>query len=60
MCNSAASPPYMRKLEDEIYQLRTVMEQVYLEEASFNSEVVIEISRKLDLKINEYMKHRFK
>ncbi|GGF99345.1 aspartyl-phosphate phosphatase Spo0E family protein [Paenibacillus abyssi] len=50
----------IRNLEDEIYHLRRVMEQTYLQEASFNSEVVIEISRKLDLKINEYMKQKRK
>jgi len=32
------------------------MEQLFLEEQSFTSEVVIEISMLLDLKINEYMR----
>jgi hypothetical protein len=46
----------MRNLEDEIYALRIKMEQSYLEEATFNSELVIDLSRKLDAKINEYMR----
>nr|WP_274655063.1 aspartyl-phosphate phosphatase Spo0E family protein [Paenibacillus humicola] len=46
----------MRVLEDEIYALRIKMEQSYLEEASFNSDLVIDLSRKLDVKINEYMR----
>ncbi|WP_258881591.1 aspartyl-phosphate phosphatase Spo0E family protein [Paenibacillus sp. sptzw28] len=45
----------MRILEDEIYMLRTKMEQSYMEEETFNSDKVIDLSRKLDLKINEYM-----
>lgn len=43
-------------LEDEIQMLRAKMEQIFVEEQSFTSEVVIEISSLLDLKINEYMK----
>ncbi|MDQ1233191.1 hypothetical protein QE450_000689 [Paenibacillus sp. SORGH_AS306] len=43
-------------LEDEIYLLRMRMEQLFLEEQSFTSEVVVEISMLLDLKINEYMR----
>ncbi|MWV44164.1 Spo0E family sporulation regulatory protein-aspartic acid phosphatase [Paenibacillus sp. HJL G12] len=43
-------------LEDEILMLRNKMEQIFLQEQSFTSEVVIEISSLLDLKINEYMK----
>jgi len=45
----------MKILEDEIYALRTKMEQSYMEELTFNSEKVIDLSRKLDVKINEYM-----
>ena len=56
--NSCACPPPIQKLEDEIRQLRDKMEQTYLQEASFSAEIVIEISRRLDQKINEYMKHR--
>ncbi|RXZ80096.1 aspartyl-phosphate phosphatase Spo0E family protein [Paenibacillaceae bacterium] len=48
----------IRKLEDEIDHLRRAMEQTYNKEASFNSEVVIEMSRKLDVKINEYMRQK--
>ncbi|MCG7378962.1 aspartyl-phosphate phosphatase Spo0E family protein [Paenibacillus sp. ACRSA] len=43
-------------LEDEIHLLRLKMEQIFLEEKSFTSDIVIEISSLLDLKINEYMK----
>ena len=43
-------------LEDEIHMLRRKMEQIFLEEKSFTSDIVIEISSLLDLKINEYMK----
>ncbi|ALS29340.1 Spo0E-like regulatory phosphatase [Paenibacillus sp. 32O-W] len=52
--------PYMRILEDEIYVLRKQMELTCQQEASFHSELVIEISRKLDVKINEYMRCRMK
>jgi hypothetical protein len=45
----------MKILEDEIYALRTKMEQSYMEELTFNSEKVIDLSRKLDIKVNEYM-----
>nr|WP_229729850.1 MULTISPECIES: aspartyl-phosphate phosphatase Spo0E family protein [Paenibacillus] len=43
-------------LEDEIRMLRSKMEQIFMQEKSFTSDVVIEISSLLDLKINEYMK----
>jgi hypothetical protein len=43
-------------LEDEIMMLRKKMEQIFMQEQSFTSEIVIEISSLLDLKINEYMK----
>lgn len=45
----------IRILEDEIYTLRVKMEQSYMKEASFSSDIVIDLSRKLDVKINEYM-----
>lgn len=45
-------------LEDEIRILRSRMEQLFLQEKSFTSDNVIEISSLLDLKINEYMKGR--
>ncbi|KOP66880.1 aspartyl-phosphate phosphatase Spo0E family protein [Paenibacillus solani] len=53
---SAKSTPSEITLEDEIHMLRRKMEQIFLEEQSFTSEIVIEISSLLDLKINEYMK----
>lgn len=43
-------------LEDEIRMLRSKMEQIFVQEQSFTSDIVIEISSLLDLKINEYMK----
>ncbi|WP_086074700.1 aspartyl-phosphate phosphatase Spo0E family protein [Paenibacillus camerounensis] len=45
-----------RTLEDEILALRSRMEQIFVQEKSFTSELVIEISCLLDLKINEYMR----
>ncbi|WP_340009543.1 aspartyl-phosphate phosphatase Spo0E family protein [Paenibacillus sp. FSL K6-0276] len=48
----------MLSLEDEIRILRSKMEQLFLQEKSFTSDNVIEISSLLDLKINEYMKGR--
>ncbi|EXX85917.1 hypothetical protein BG53_01290 [Paenibacillus darwinianus] len=50
------NPVTIRKLEDEINLLRSKMVLTYMEESSFNSDKVIAISRKLDQKINEYMK----
>ncbi|WP_379133158.1 aspartyl-phosphate phosphatase Spo0E family protein [Paenibacillus sp. sgz500958] len=46
-------------LEDEIRVLRGRMEQLFVQEKSFTSDIVVEISSLLDLKINEYMKLRF-
>lgn len=48
----------LSRMEDEIYALRLKMEQTYAEEATFNSEQVIGLSRMLDSKINEYMRFR--
>lgn len=45
-----------KDLEDEIYRLRNKMEQAVWQEHSMTSEVVVQISSKLDRKINEYMK----
>lgn len=53
---SSAESSQVLSLEDEIYVLRTRMEQLFLEEKSFTSELVIEVSMLLDLKINEYMR----
>lgn len=46
-------------LEEEISILRSRMEQLFMQEKSFTSDNVVEISSKLDLKINEYMKRHF-
>lgn len=54
--SSAKSTPQDISLEEEIHMLRRKMEQIFLQEQSFTSEIVIEISSLLDLKINEYMK----
>lgn len=43
-------------LEDEIQVLRSRMEQMFTQEKSFTSDIVIEISIMLDRKINEYMR----
>lgn len=43
-------------LEDEILVLRNRMERLFLQEQSFTSDIVIEVSSLLDLKINEFMK----
>lgn len=48
--------PHTVTLEDEIYLLRSKMEKLFLEEKSFTSDIVIEISSLLDLKINEFMR----
>jgi DNA-binding ferritin-like protein len=45
----------MAALEEEIRILRQTMEQAYRDHQSFTADIVIEISRALDLKINEYM-----
>lgn len=45
-----------KDLENEIYHLRNKMEQAVWQEHSMTSEVVVQISSKLDRKINEYMK----
>ncbi|WP_239712339.1 aspartyl-phosphate phosphatase Spo0E family protein [Paenibacillus sp. 19GGS1-52] len=45
-------------LEDEIQELRSRMEQLFIQENSFTCDNVIEISSLLDLKINEYMRRR--
>ncbi|ASR48398.1 aspartyl-phosphate phosphatase Spo0E family protein [Paenibacillus kribbensis] len=54
--HSSRSIGYDISLEDEILLLRNEMMQTFQEEQSFTSDLVIEISCKLDLKINEYMK----
>lgn len=48
--------PQAVTLEDEIHLLRSKMEKIFLQEKSFTSDIVIEISSLLDLKINEFMK----
>lgn len=43
-------------LEEEIYELRQMMEHSYTQEQQFTSAVVLEWSHRLDVKLNEYMK----
>ncbi|TYA15585.1 aspartyl-phosphate phosphatase Spo0E family protein [Paenibacillus faecis] len=50
--------PQAISLEDEIHLLRSKMEMLFQQENSFTSDIVIEISSLLDLKINEFMKIR--
>ncbi|GAA0384189.1 hypothetical protein GCM10008933_14170 [Paenibacillus motobuensis] len=57
---SRKTSPQAVTLEDEIHILRNRMEKMFLQEKSFTSDIVIEISRLLDLKINEFMKKRSK
>lgn len=54
--HSSGSIGYDISLEDEILFLRDEMMRTFQEEKSFTSDLVVEISCKLDLKINEYMK----
>ncbi|OWA34768.1 hypothetical protein B9G55_15800 [Saccharibacillus sp. O16] len=42
-------------LQEEIRLLRAQMEETFRREQSFTAEAVVEISSRLDLKINEYM-----
>jgi hypothetical protein len=53
--SSSASP-----LEEEIYSLRCMLEQMVLEGRLMTSDAVIELSTILDSKINEYMKNSAK
>ncbi len=52
--------PQAVSLEDEIHLLRSKMEKIFQQENSFTSDIVIEISSLLDLKINEFMKNNRK
>ncbi|CAI6046145.1 aspartyl-phosphate phosphatase Spo0E family protein [Cohnella sp. JJ-181] len=52
-----APPSYNdRSLQEEIDLLRRRMTETFLREDSFTAEPVMEISRMLDVKINEYMR----
>lgn len=57
---SHKSSPQAITLEDEIRLLRSRMELLFQQEKSFTSDIVIEISRLLDLKINEFMANSMK
>ncbi len=52
--------PQRCSLEEEIFQLRRIMENTALQEQSLTSDLVVQISRILDHKINEYMRHNCK
>lgn len=53
---SKPAEPERRSLEEEIVDLRRSMEQAFMENQSLTAEIVVEISRKLDEKINQYMR----
>lgn len=53
LSSQTASPP---TLEEEIYKLRSEMEALAGQEASLTAPNVVEISSRLDKKINEYMR----
>jgi hypothetical protein len=48
------------ELVEEIYQLRKAMTETFLQEHSLTADSVMELSRQLDLKINEYMRQVLK
>jgi hypothetical protein len=52
---SAKIVPTEQSLEEEIHKLRQKMEQLAMQEGSFTSDAVVELSNLLDRKINEYM-----
>ncbi len=49
-------PNHVADLAEEIDRLRKTMTDTFMQEHSFIADSVMEISRQLDLKINEYMK----
>ncbi|WP_256760814.1 aspartyl-phosphate phosphatase Spo0E family protein [Cohnella sp. WQ 127256] len=49
-------PNQVTDLVEEIDRLRMAMTKTFLQEHSFVADSVMELSRQLDLKINEYMK----
>ncbi|WP_158602267.1 aspartyl-phosphate phosphatase Spo0E family protein [Cohnella endophytica] len=49
-------PNRMADLTEEIDRLRKEMTETFLQEHSFIADSVMELSRRLDQKINEYMK----
>lgn len=49
-------PNRVADLVEEIDRLRNAMTETFLQEHSFIADSVMELSRQLDLKINEYMK----
>ncbi|WP_240702928.1 aspartyl-phosphate phosphatase Spo0E family protein [Cohnella luojiensis] len=49
-------PSQVTDLAEEIDRLRREMTDTFLQEHSLIADSVMELSRKLDLKINEYMK----
>lgn len=55
---SAGLSSMRTSLEEEIDRLRRAMEHAYQNEQSLTSDIVITVSRKLDRKLNEYMKKR--
>ncbi|BBI32193.1 aspartyl-phosphate phosphatase Spo0E family protein [Cohnella abietis] len=50
-------PTEVTDLVEEIDRLRKAMTETFLHEHSLIADSVVELSRQLDLKINEYMKY---
>ncbi|WP_246067026.1 aspartyl-phosphate phosphatase Spo0E family protein [Paenibacillus koleovorans] len=54
--STTPTPDTSVSLEDEIVRLRKSMEDAYVANQSLTADIVIEISRMLDIKILEYMR----
>ncbi|MFD0671576.1 Spo0E family sporulation regulatory protein-aspartic acid phosphatase [Cohnella sp. GCM10027633] len=54
---ASRSRKYDGRLSEEIDRLRQRMADTFMRELSLTADPVMEISRELDDKINEYMKH---
>jgi hypothetical protein len=50
--------PFLRSLSEEIDVLRKEMESVYEKSSGFQSEKLLAISQRLDLKINEFLHYQ--
>jgi hypothetical protein len=60
LIKSAKKSSSASHLEEEIYSLRSMLEQMVIEGRLMTSDAVIELSTILDSKINEYMKNSAK
>ncbi|MCM3746818.1 aspartyl-phosphate phosphatase Spo0E family protein [Paenibacillus pasadenensis] len=50
--------PFLQGLAEEIDALRKEMEQTFEQGSGFQSELLLSMSQKLDIKINEFLHHR--